>query len=120
MTWDIKDNQIIFSNGEIVSFELQIRDATEIGDVIVVILKVPIDKTMNENVFGLSKEGKIVWQIERTALTLTDPVNYFVGFVSHPSITHTSINRVAIDSYSGLLVIVDVATGKIVGTDFRK
>src|SRR3989344_4226895 len=45
------------------SFLYPIHKVEQFGDILVAMLNVPIDVTFNENIFGVSWDGKILWQI---------------------------------------------------------
>ena len=60
------ENLTIITDGNTiknVKFPLKIKQVEEFSDVLVVRLDVPADILFNENVFGVSSEGKILWQI---------------------------------------------------------
>jgi hypothetical protein len=65
MIFQINSNQLILENGAHVDFDLSIKCAIKVLGIVVVALDVPPKQSMNENVFGVSSEGKILWQIER-------------------------------------------------------
>jgi hypothetical protein len=65
--YEIKETKIIFDNGIIINFDYPIGGVADYGDVIVVRLEIPYqirDIIFNENVFGVSVSGKILWQIK--------------------------------------------------------
>jgi hypothetical protein len=74
--------------------------------VLVVILDVPSGMVMTENVFGISPEGEVLWQIGRIPETSSDPANLYVGFFKQFS------DSLHIGSWSGDIVSVNVSNGK--------
>ena len=114
MNWTVTGNQIKASNGNQTTFEFDIRETTKVDDVLIVILKVPPKHVMTENVFGVSPEGKLLWQIERTAANSTDPENRYLGVTGHDD--HTA----RIYNWNGTNSGVDVHSGKVLDTQVTK
>jgi hypothetical protein len=50
---------------QLARFDLPIRKAIAVDDVIVVLLDVPKGVTLNENIFGVACAGGVIWQIAR-------------------------------------------------------
>jgi hypothetical protein len=62
----IKDNELIFTDNSIISFDFPIKEEINIDDILIIRLEVPIEKIYNENVYGISIKGqKIIWQINK-------------------------------------------------------
>jgi hypothetical protein len=107
MNWHINNNELIFDNGEAVSFDFSIAQAKDVEGVIVVILGVPASEVMTENVFGISYEGKIIWQIERTPATATNPINSYIG------LRKGGTGKVILHNWNEVATVVDTKTGRI-------
>lgn len=87
---------------------------TEVDDVHIVILEVPPGHMMTGNVFGVSSDKKLLWQIERTAANSTDPVNRYLGATGHD-------HRVArICNWNGVNSGVDICSGKVLDPQVAK
>jgi hypothetical protein len=114
MTWTIEGKQVRFPNGTTVTFEFEIQEIVEVDGVLVVILEIPPNRMMTENVFGISTEGKLLWQIERTAANSTDPANKYTGFTGHDQ------KIVRIYNWNGTSNAVDARTGKVLSTGIAK
>jgi hypothetical protein len=114
MTWTIEANQVKAANGRVVNFDFDIREASEVDGVLVVILEVPPGGVMTENVFGISPEGKVTWQIERTAANSTDPINCYIGITSHDQ------HIARIYNWNGINSALDVHTGALFDFQFAK
>lgn len=105
--WNIEKNQIKFPHGDVIRFDHKIASTKEVNGILVVLLDVPSDKIMTENVFGVSSEGKLLWQIESVLETSTDTVN------SYTAIGQCTSNTIVLSNWNGTAVNVDVQTGKI-------
>jgi hypothetical protein len=114
MTWTSEGKQVRFPNGNIVTFDFDIREIVEVDGVLIVILDIPPDRTMTENVFGISKEGKLLWQIERTAANSSDPTNVYTTITGHDQ------NTARIYNWNGTSNSVDAGTGKVLSTGIAK
>ncbi|KHD38183.1 hypothetical protein NL50_01355 [Clostridium acetobutylicum] len=65
MNEQIKINKnILIINNIYVEFDYNIRDAKLLGDLIIVLLSVPFDKTEFDNLYAISKQGKLVWRVQ--------------------------------------------------------
>jgi hypothetical protein len=64
---------------------------------------------MTENVFGVSRQCEILWQVERTDDTGMDPVNTYVG----ASRLEATPERVCLVNWNGIAVDVDVRSGRV-------
>jgi len=114
MSFTINNNQIITSNRELVTFDYPIKEAVEINGIIVVLLGVPSNRVMTENVFAISTDGKMLWQIERTIGNSTDPVNVYTGFTGHDE------HSIQVYNWNGTANVVDLETGKVRRTEIAR
>lgn len=88
-------------------FPFKVQEAVEAGGYIVVLLRVPPGQTMTENVFGVSLNGEVVWQIERIPETSSDPNNAYVG------ITKMERDMVRIANWNDFVVEINPSDGRI-------
>jgi hypothetical protein len=114
MTFEFHGTRLPTSEGATVEFDHTIREVVEVGDVLIVLLDVPPKESMTENVFGVSKAGQILWQIERIPATATDPVNCYT------SIFPPKGGIVRLYNWNGTGVRIDPQTGKVLATWFGK
>lgn len=114
MDWNVSSKQVTASNGAVVRFDYDIRGTAHVDGVLIVILEVPPGHVMTENVFGVSRGGKLLWQIERSAANSTDPENRYICVTGH------SRETARIYSWSGMNSGIDVHTGRIVDTQVAK
>lgn len=115
MGWIVESNRIRFpESGAVVRFDFEIKETTEVGGVLILVLEVPPDQMMAENVFGIAKDGSRLWQIERNPDTATDPVNRYVGL--SPIDDHT----LSVANWNGFVVDVNARTGQITRSRWLK
>ncbi len=92
-------------------FDYPIGEVLEFGEVIVVRLEVPVGTVYNENVFGVSCDGKVVWQVEKRE------------WVRRES-PYTGLSRkekmVCLYNYEGFLVCLDPFTGQVIKEEFTR
>lgn len=77
----------------------------DFGSVVVQRVDVPPGQTLNENVYGVSASGALLWQIEKAA--------HVYGDSPYVSITREG-DLLRAQNWDGLVVWVDTATGRIV------
>jgi hypothetical protein len=114
MSWTIEKRQIENVQGNVIPFPYDIKETLEVNGILVVLLEVPPDRVMTENVFAISSDGKLLWQIAPTAGNSTDPVNTYTGFTGHGEGT------VRIFNWNGTSSLVDLQTGKVLATGVAK
>jgi hypothetical protein len=114
MMWTISGNQLLLEDGHAVSFPLPISECQQVEDVLVVVLDVSGRNHMTENVFGVTPQGQILWQIEPRPDISRDPVNFYTGIDRHLP------GRIRLGSWAGIAVDVDIHSGKIVNSFVTK
>ena len=112
--WKITGHEIVTPSGKTVSLEYPVRDAKEVEGVLVVILDVPPKASMPENVFGISAEACILWQIEPCAANSRNGWNQYVGITG--KVGHTA----RVYNGNGFNSAVDVRTGRVSDHRFVK
>ncbi len=105
-------SELRLENGKTVTFLYPIKECQTTDEVIVVVLNVPPNVRVTENVYGVSPGGQILWQIERTPLMGTDGADRFVR------VTPGDAGRVWVTNWNGYAAEVDVRSGKILSTEF--
>lgn len=101
----IRDNKIIHE------FPFAIQEIRELDDRYIIVLRVPQDKIYNENVFCVSKEGKMLWQIEKRDLMREK--SPYIG-------TAYDKKELIIYNLYSFEMRVDINTGRILSTEFSK
>lgn len=106
-----KPETLVLSSGKVVSFPYPVSKALEFDDTVVVMLNIPQGARLNENVFGVSKDGTILWQIKE------QPSPY-------PDSPYLDLNReghnAQIGNWSGMEYVVEPKTGKILSEQYTK
>jgi hypothetical protein len=116
MGWIIEGSHVRYDDRPAVSFEYSVEELAESGDMAVVVVQVPTGAVMTENVFGVSRDGTRLWQIQWTAQTGSDPMNRYLGITR----TDPVAGLVHIGNWNGDVVDVDIKTGKVVGHHFLR
>ena len=66
VTFSFKDETLtILTTGAAIEFDLPIEKVVSCGTGLAILLSVPTGKIENENVFGVSAGGDVIWQIEK-------------------------------------------------------
>ena len=107
MIWTVEGREIKFPNGNVIRFDFEIAQTAEVDGVLVVILEIPRGRVMTENVFGVSPEGKILWQIEPSVDNSTDPTNRYLDIILY----NGPIVRIL--NWGGINSALDVRNGKV-------
>lgn len=109
--YQIKDRQVLI-NGTKLKFDYPIKNLIEISDVLIILLKKPVEIIFNENVFGVSlKSKRIIWQIacrkyygENCPFVEIDVIN----------------NQLRLFNWRGIFLDVDPTTGEVLKTGDSK
>ncbi len=113
MNWKLKDG-FLFCNTHKVDLCLPGKECVQVQDVIVVVLDVPPKQSMTENVFGVSLEGRVLWQIERIPETATDPVNRYTN------VRTGQLGTAIVFNWNGTDITIDSRTGKVLDSVITK
>lgn len=113
MDWSFKDRRLLVA-GRPVALPRPPREVLPLNGMLVVLLDVPPNEVMTENVVGVSADGTVAWQIQKIASTGTNPVNCYTALSQSDDRTFRAVN------WNGTDVDVDVATGRVVGERFTK
>jgi hypothetical protein len=111
MEWTSHQNTVLGPTGITVSFEFVVRKVLTVGNVAVVLLDVPRDRSMPENVFGLAGDGTRLWQIEAVQTHGGQPYFHYVDMDS------CGADRVRLWNYGTFVVDLDVNTGRVLRTE---
>lgn len=114
MDWAKESNVLIIENSKQVTFDYPICSILESSGMLIVSLDIPSNKVMTENVFGVSREGEILWQIERIPETATNPINRYID------LREDSFGFVVAGNWNATDVYIDAKTGKVLKTQFTK
>lgn len=106
----MSNNEIKFPNGKIVFFEFPIEKNIEVNNGVIVLLSIPWKIVENENIFYFSKDGELIWQIEKVR---------FEGNCPYVNILLENDTLVAIN-YDSWREEIDLETGKIISSKYTK
>lgn len=70
----IKDNTLTINSVKI-KFDYNIREAKICGDLIIVLLAIPFSETELDNLYAVSKQGKMVWRVQELNKAFPNPNN---------------------------------------------
>jgi len=106
-----KERKLTLPSGKTVLLPYPFREKLLFKDVIIVLLDVPSNIQMNENVFGISRSGQILWQIEKK------PSPYKTS-------PYLDLNRdgdnVKVGNWDGMEYIIEPLTGRILQERYTK
>jgi hypothetical protein len=103
----IEKNCLVFPDGVRVTFPFPVAEFVEFRDVVVARLAVPIGKIFNENVFGVSARGDIIWQIKRR--------KYVYENCPYMNLSRSNSNIMA-HNWDCLDLVLDPKTGAVIDT----
>lgn len=109
MNYKIEKDKLTVHEKELI-FDYEIKSVLEKDGTLMILLKVPAKFNYQRNIFGVSAEGEILWQVEAPT---KDPVDLYTQITEENE-------KVMGGSWSGWNCHLDPKTGKIVGRDFEK
>lgn len=110
----IQDNHIKFikDNKEVtISFKFPIDKVIPFEECLVVSIEPSVDQIFNENVFGISNKGEIIWQIEEIPHIYDKSPYTGMGRVG---------DTVKLCNWDGTDLIVEPYTGKIIKKSYSR
>lgn len=99
-----RGTDLVFASGQKASFKYPVASVVEFDDVLVVMLDVPPNARHNENVYGVSREGQVLWQIQPRLHVYADSPYTYVGRQG---------DSAALSNWDGLELTVNAETGAI-------
>lgn len=102
---------ILISSGLRVEFPWPVIKALEFEDAYVVMIEPDASSYFNENVFGISLDGKLLWQIEVRKHVYANSCYTYIG---------RSDDNVRLGNWDGDDLIVNPLTGKILSVRYSK
>ena len=109
---EINNNTLFFNKREIKEYDSQISEALVFKNVIVVCLNY-YEVTYNENIFGLSLNGDVLWQIQKY-IPIEGSKSAFVG------LTKENENLVWATNWDGTALLLNVKTGEIIKNEWHR
>lgn len=112
--FEIDNNKLklLSSQGEIIiNFNFLIRQVIKFDDCFVVRLEPDTGQVYNENVFGISNDGKVLWQIEPMQHVYND--SPYTGLGKEDDLAKLS-------NWDGTDLIIEPYTGKIIKKNYSR
>lgn len=109
--YKIEQNKLITANGQIINFDYPIAETLDFPEVIIARLNIPPKANFNENVFGISYEGKILWQIL--------PQQHLDDDSPYTGMNYENGNA-GLYNWDATLYIVNPLTGQVITKQFVK
>ena len=112
--FQVKDNDLKITDGNnerIVSFKFPIRQVLPFESCYVVLIEPAIGQILNENIYGVSLDGKVLWQITPIPYVYEDSPYTGMGQVG---------DTVKICNWDGTDLIINPATGEILEKGYSK
>lgn len=98
------DKTLIISDNALVVFDYPIKMVFEDSEMFIVCLKIPSGAVFNENIYGVTKEGQISWEISK---------QYYLYESSNFRNIHKNEEGVWLVNWDGSQYLIDVITGEI-------
>jgi hypothetical protein len=107
----VERQKIVFDSGKDITFAHTIAKTIDCDKAVVVMLDVPQGTIFNENVFGVSPDATILWQVPKEEYVYADSP-YTDIKLAKDTVVHYN--------WDGLRLTVEPATGKILEKDYGK
>jgi len=110
--YDIKENKLVIkSTGATISFSWPISKVLNINNIFVVLIDPLPDSCFNENVFGVSGSGCVIWTIEKRKHVYTDS--------PYTSIIENN-GKVEAFNWDGDYLLIEPKDGRVLSTRYSK
>lgn len=106
-----ENNEIKFSSGVSYKFKFSIAEIKVFEKIVIVRLDIPAKVIHNENVYGISENGELIWQIEKIGHIYDD--SPYTGMA-------VKENKLILYNWDGLEVKIDPKTGKVFSKSFGR
>src|SRR5688572_7371230 len=93
-----------------VTFDLPIEQVLECGEVLVVLLQVPSGARYPRNIFGIARDGAMLWQVPHLPSRYPTPFRRLVRMG----------DAIGTGKVEGLEVLIDPQTGRILKKELRR
>lgn len=107
----VKSGELLLANGRTVSFDYPIRQTLNFPNVIIVLLNIPTGKIFNENVFGVSCDGEVLWQVA--------PQRYLGDDSPYTGMNYED-DKAGLYNWDSTLYVVEPLTGELISKRFVK
>jgi hypothetical protein len=107
LPFTVQWRELRLASGHTIEFKYQVHSALQTGAVIAVLLHVPAEGVLNENIFGVNERGDILWQIQKRPQAPANSPYLRIATVNGELLAYGSDNSiVSIDHRTGTLISV--------------
>ncbi len=106
-----ENNKLKFSSGASYNFKYPIDEIKICEKIVIVRLDIPPKVILNENVYGISENGELLWQIEKLDHIYED--SPYTGMTLKEG-------KLILYNWDGLEVNIDPKTGKVISKSYGK
>ena len=114
MSYTISGKRLILENGKEIIFDYDIAHSIEASGMVVVVLHPQRDICTPDNVYGVSADGSIIWQINTRGRFGMKQGSFFCGIAGEKN------GIVYLFHYVGQRVQIDPRDGTILHSEFTK
>jgi len=107
--YKIENGKLLFADGKTVSFDYSIQQELNFPGVIVVLLNIPTGEIFNENVFGVSFDGEVLWQVA--------PQRYLGDDSPYTGMNYED-GKAGLYNWDSTLYVVEPMTGELISKRF--
>lgn len=113
--WQVDGNTIVCPNGKTVVLPFEVMSYDKVENGLLVLVQPPPKVLMPDNVFMISDNGTITWQIEKNGTTDRDVSGYYI-YYDFP-VTNGQLRMITL---SGFIMHVDPENGKVLDIMWAK
>jgi hypothetical protein len=107
-----RGNSLIVDGRQVVTFDSAIADTVQLDRIVVVLTEPTRGEDCTRNVYGISPEGEMLWQIQAVHPNSHQP-NTYTGFIFRDR----SASSVWIANWSGMSAEIDPRSGEILALE---
>jgi outer membrane protein assembly factor BamB len=111
MSYRVSGRKIELSSGKSLAFKHKIREAVETETAIIVCLDVPTNRKLEDNIYAISYDGELLWQVAPTQHSMKNSCYIGVSKVG---------GLIRAFNFDGMVYDLDPKDGKIVNQYFGK
>lgn len=111
MKYKVVSNSIRLASGQEVAFERRPLEVADTGTVLIVVLDPTGVEDLPENVYGVDTSGRVRWRVQRFDFAHGRPP--YTG-------VNVSARGVTLYNRSGVEVLIDPLTGRVLDSEFTR
>lgn len=112
--FQVKNNKLIINN-KLITFDYDIEKIINNDDKLYILLSIPIKKIYNNNIFAVSQNGDMLWQVELPWYAVENKDYPFTNIWFNEEET-----KLYAYNWHGFEHIIDIKTGEIDDGEFTK